>query len=123
MSHTRERNVAVSDNVYVKNYSNYGDPWVPGIVTSKKGPVSFEVQTQDQGIVRRHANQLHPRTPSVPQIPTTPEIPSVSVPNQQPVEGEGEVNVYSPSAQSPRSPKIYVRRSERIRTTPDKLNL
>ena len=55
--HAVERDIDVDSHVFVRNYS-HGPKWVPGIVTDQTGPVSFRVKTPNQGIVRRHKDQL-----------------------------------------------------------------
>ena len=58
---TMSRDIGVEDTVFVRNYdrnaSRY-DKWVPGVITERTGPLSYEVRTPSQGVVRRHQDQI-----------------------------------------------------------------
>ncbi|XP_028304146.1 uncharacterized protein K02A2.6-like [Gouania willdenowi] len=49
------------DCVYVKNFAT-GSPWLPGIIRSKSGPVSFVVDLLDGRQVRRHQDHVRVRS-------------------------------------------------------------
>ncbi|XP_075550768.1 uncharacterized protein LOC142584548 [Dermacentor variabilis] len=53
----------VVDRVFVRNYL-YGPKWLPGIVDSVTGPVSYLVVTKDGRRWRRHVDQLRSRSAS-----------------------------------------------------------
>ncbi|XP_070377059.1 uncharacterized protein [Dermacentor albipictus] len=53
----------VGDRVFVRNYL-YGPKWLPGIVDSVTGPVSYLVVTKDGRRWRRHVDQLRSRSAS-----------------------------------------------------------
>nr|XP_050042740.1 uncharacterized protein K02A2.6-like [Dermacentor andersoni] len=53
----------VGDRVLVRNYL-YGPKWLPGIVDSVTGPVSYLVVTKDGRRWRRHVDQLRSRSAS-----------------------------------------------------------
>lgn len=55
--HCKERTFDTGDKVYYRNYSKYGEPYCPGVISRRTGPVSAEVTTP-QGIVRRHFDQM-----------------------------------------------------------------
>ena len=46
--------------VRVRNYSR-GDTWLPGVIKAKHGKVLYDVQLEDQRIVRRHLDQIRRR--------------------------------------------------------------
>lgn len=49
-------------SVFIKEFSDSSKPtWVPGKVVNKTGSVTYEVQTGDNKIVKRHSNQLKKR--------------------------------------------------------------
>ena len=41
-----------------QNFS-FGPKWIPGIIESVTGPVSYKVMLGDERIVRRHVDQIH----------------------------------------------------------------
>ena len=48
--------------VYIKNFSGSGPRWLPGTVSRRVGKVFYEVSTEEGGTMKRHKNQLRPRT-------------------------------------------------------------
>lgn len=54
----KDRAILVNDSVLVRNFSQRGDKWVPGVVVETTGPVSYKVRTASLGIVRRHRDQV-----------------------------------------------------------------
>ena len=44
-------------NFLLINYTS-GPKWVPGTIVEQTGPISFKVQTDNQGMVKRHQDQL-----------------------------------------------------------------
>ena len=55
--HCRERKFAVGGRVLVRNH-NKGDRWLPGQITRRTGPVSFEVELDDGRSFRCHQDHL-----------------------------------------------------------------
>jgi hypothetical protein len=58
------------DTVWARNFG-IGVKWIPAVVSNKRGGVSYEVETEEGGIVQRHIDQLRGR------IITTPELTEV----------------------------------------------
>ena len=55
--HTRCQNFSLGDRVLVHNYA--GSPcWLPGIVKTVLGPVSYQVKLKDGRLWKRHLDQL-----------------------------------------------------------------
>lgn len=50
------------DSVLTQNFS-LGPKWIPGIIESVTGPVSYKVMLGDGRIVRRHVDQIHTHYP------------------------------------------------------------
>ena len=48
--------------VYIKNFSGSGPRWLPGTVSRRVGKVFYEVSTEEGITMKRHKNQLRPRT-------------------------------------------------------------
>ena len=89
-SHDRRaqsRQLDLNDQVYAKNFAS-GPVWLPGVITSVKGPYTYEATLADGRVWRRHIDHLRIRTdtPTVEtavtdacDLPTTiaPEDPEV----------------------------------------------
>ena len=55
--HTKDRNFSLGQRVLVRNYT--GSPfWLPGIVKTVLGPVSYQVELNDGRLWKRHLDQL-----------------------------------------------------------------
>ena len=50
------RDFTVGDRVMARNYRD-GDKWVPGVILTRVGPMSYEVKVQT-GVWRRHIDQI-----------------------------------------------------------------
>ena len=48
--------------VYIKNLSGSGPRWLPGTVSRLVGKLFYEVSTEEGATMKRHKNQLRPRT-------------------------------------------------------------
>ncbi|XP_057674326.1 uncharacterized protein K02A2.6-like [Corythoichthys intestinalis] len=59
--HARPRGLDKGDLVFTRNYSS-GPTWIPGAVTKKTGPVSFQVTLGNGQVVRRHIDQVRGRS-------------------------------------------------------------
>ncbi|XP_029551127.1 uncharacterized protein K02A2.6-like [Salmo trutta] len=51
--HARERQLKPNDTVYIRNFTS-SQRWLPGIILSQSGPVSFVVKLTDGRVMRRH---------------------------------------------------------------------
>lgn len=58
--HAKERLFRPGDCVYAKNFAA-GLPWLPGVIQSQKGPMSFVVELSDGKQVHRHQDHLQSR--------------------------------------------------------------
>ena len=55
---SRSRDIGVSDDVLVRNYSKTGEKWIPGVIEAQTGPVSYRVSTPTHGVLKRHVDQV-----------------------------------------------------------------
>lgn len=53
----------MGDSVLTRNFS-LGPKWIPGIIESVTGPVSYKVMLGDGRVVRRHVDQIHVQHPT-----------------------------------------------------------
>ena len=114
--------------------------WIPGVVHRVTGPLSYEIDLRDRGIVKRHIDQIRKRTctdtptpdfspkldeivsPSTPEVPTVPtsDPPTVPIPEVPP---EPQFPA-APEDQAPLrtdEPSSNLRRSTRVSKKPDRL--
>ena len=56
----RERQFAVGDKVYARNFAS-GNAWFHGVISEVTGPLSFKVKLADGRVVRRHLDQVRNR--------------------------------------------------------------
>ena len=66
--------VSVDDAVMVREYSKNTNKLSPAFVQKQTGPISYECALQDGRVVKRHLDQLIPRT--IQEKRTTEEGPS-----------------------------------------------
>lgn len=114
--------------------------WIPGVVHRVTGPLSYEIDLRDRGIVKRHIDQIRKRTcvsvtsphfspkldeivsSSIPEIPTAPISDPPAVPATE-VTSEPHVPAV-PGEQAPlqaSAPNATLRRSMRVPKKPDRL--
>ena len=73
----KPRDFYCGDPVYAENFG-HGANWLPGVIETRTGPVSFVVRLQDGRVVKRHQDHLRLRHPErsghvedkVPEMPT-----------------------------------------------------
>ena len=53
----KRRSLKPGDLVYARNYAQ-GEKWIPGKIEERTGPVSFEVELNDNQRIRRHQDQV-----------------------------------------------------------------
>ena len=58
-AHSHERSWEIGQQVMVKNMRP-GPLWVPGRIISQTGPVSYQIQTDDAQVWKRHVDHLKP---------------------------------------------------------------
>lgn len=67
----RLRRFAPGDNVFIRNYS-YGPKWIPAVIASSSGPVSYTVTIGSGQTVKQHVDQVRAGlTDTVPSEPDT----------------------------------------------------
>ena len=112
--------------VAVRNYSS-GPKWLPAVVDTQTGPLSYRCELTGGGIVKRHQDQIITRTPEKePSVPVaTPEKTISPTPPVCP-EPEAEPVVEAPVVHTPvrlPSESVKPRRSTRVVKPPSRLNL
>jgi len=70
----RLRSFQVDDPVYVKDFSTPHDSWIPGKVTKVTDPVSYHIEVQPGGVVRRHMDAVRQRTDTAAPLPQPQEV-------------------------------------------------
>ena len=92
--------------------------WIPGVIVSSTGPVSYTIKLEDGRVVRRHIDHVRDRS--------TPES-SASPPTSDPIEDFGFFPVLSadtsapPSRQEPQPEEPARRYPQRDRHPPERL--
>lgn len=149
--HARDRLLKPGDNVYVKNFcSNFKQQWLPGVILSQKGPVSYVIKLTDGREFRRHQDHVRLRHDTDPETVSTAELPLVTPGGASPAEesppevsvppaetGQSSTGTPTPptpvvtaAQESPKAPtpvvtavpQETVRRSQRARRAPDRLD-
>ncbi len=147
----KDRQFVVGDSVYVKNFST-GPRWLSGTVVEKSGPVSYVVKLEDNKLARRHVDHMQrqyveldddtpdPVIPPIQPLPPLPpaetitpriarEVPPVSDESSDGSTSNNDVPISdlpvepTISAAEPAAPPESVRRSQRCRRAPVKLNI
>ena len=147
----KERQLKPGDNVYIRNFSNNPtQKWLPGAVLTQRGPLSFVVELTDGRVFRRHHDHIRLRHNTGPEIVSTSELPLVSqtivrpspeaksqeeesVPSREDGQliKDTQTPLVTPVPEPPKTPKAavpvaapeIVRRSQRARKPPDRLNV
>ncbi len=80
---SRDRTFQSGDLVYICNFSN-GPKWLPGVIQSPCGSVSYEVTLEDGRSFRRHEDHIRIRwndpEATLPTVPTTAVLPPLIEP-------------------------------------------
>ena len=146
--HAQERQLKPGDDVYVRNFSNSNEKWLPGAILAQRGPLSFVVELTDGRVFRRHQDHVRLRHDISPEFISTSEFPMVSQATvgvspggralgeeSAPFGEEGQLTMDSqapPVTSPPEPPQTptpalpatdpeMVRRSQRARKPPDRL--
>ena len=100
--------------MFVKNYSKYGPPWLPGRVIKCTGPVSSRVEVEGGFQVRRHFDQIRKRQPEeqgevgpadimlpsdLPRVPLQ-QAEQASSPRAPPADTAAKSSTASPSSET-----------------------
>ncbi|XP_061878364.1 uncharacterized protein K02A2.6-like [Entelurus aequoreus] len=83
----KDRRFAVGEAVLVRDYRRGEEKWMPGLVASQEGPVSYSVDVGAGALWRRHTEQMRAgdRALLVPTGPEQPAVPSELTIGAQPV--------------------------------------
>nr|XP_023665672.1 LOW QUALITY PROTEIN: uncharacterized protein K02A2.6-like [Paramormyrops kingsleyae] len=146
----RERLLKPGDNVYVRNFSSHPkQPWLPGVILMQNGPVSFVIKLTDGRVFRRHQDHVRLRYDKGTGSVNEEEFPLGATEGAcSPEEALSEKVSVSPAVQAqelldamtplvaaatdlPKAPfpvvitasEETVRRSQRVRKPPDRLNI
>jgi transposase InsO family protein len=107
----RDRSFDVDDSVWTRNYSN-GNPWIRGSILNKSSPHSIVVQTEN-GAVHRHPDQLRSDTTRT----------GTQMPSQPLADDDDWLPITNTTASGNQATLNPLRRSQRQRHEPDRLNL
>lgn len=134
----KDRRFEVGEAVLVRDYRRGEEKWMPGLVASQEGPVSYTVDVGADALWRRHAEQMRAGDRAL-LVPTGPEHLAVSsesttlaqpaAPPPSPVCGviQGTVTVDPEPGGSPRQPAEVGaagrRYPLRVTKAPDRLDL
>ena len=132
--HAHDRHFDIGDAVLVRELGHGpGTRWLCGTVMKRNGPVSYEVRLVDGRIFKRHQDHLRQRTFAVTEVPQHDEdivfppevVPMSSTSAQNDVERSSEQSQAQTELNASRSetPSPILRRSQRMKKAPDKLNL
>uniref|UniRef100_A0A1A7YSF0 Gypsy retrotransposon integrase-like protein 1 n=2 Tax=Iconisemion striatum TaxID=60296 RepID=A0A1A7YSF0_9TELE len=77
-AHCKERGFTPGDDVLIRNYS-YGPKWIPGVIQTSTGPLSYSVCVGTGHVVKRHVDQVRARVTD-PGLPVEIERERVIVP-------------------------------------------
>ena len=115
--HTRPCSLFPGSFVMIRDYSG-SSKWIPGVILKKLGPVTYDVETTNGRIVKRHVNQLRLRKDSanISEVITTPEISDVLDNHQYPASGEVAEQQDSPMSTEPPERRY----PQRVRRPPDR---
>ena len=125
--HAKDRTLRVGETVFVRNFDGKSK-WLCGVIVEQTGPVSFRVRLDDGRVVRRHVDHVRSRRVSEREELSVPEIESSSepllelpleLPTEEPVQMDPPVVL----EHEREPPAAVLRRSDRIRKSPEKLNL
>ena len=56
--HTKERHFTTDDPVFIRNFANTGQRWIPRIIIEARGQQSYCIELSDGRIVRRHIDHI-----------------------------------------------------------------
>ena len=137
--HAKDRQVNVGDPVYVTNFSS-GLCWLPGVVVTKSGPVSFSVKLLDDRTLREGIKIMSERVKHFPEKEVCvthrkdPSLPAISTDQRVTESGSGEESAAATAAPNeqtalnntsdsviPTTP--HLRRSGRVRKPVQRLDM
>ncbi|XP_058872250.1 uncharacterized protein K02A2.6-like [Acipenser ruthenus] len=130
--HAKVRLLNVGDTVYVRMFG-VEDKWTQGTILEKVGPVSFQVELTDGRVIRRHQDHLRKyQAATVPQSerPEDVQVPLGDDYSPNPVQLEFSTEgvpvdpepAVDPGPEPTLAPAPELRRSQRVRRAPQKLD-
>ena len=125
--HAKDCTLRVGETLFVRNFDGKSK-WLCGVIVEQTGPVSFRVRLDDGRVVRRHVD--HVRSHRVFQREEM-SVPGNESSSEPPLEFPPELPTGEPVQMDPpdvleherEPPAAVLRRSDRIRKAPEKLNL
>lgn len=97
----KRRSFAVGDSVFVRNYTKSGYKWLPGIIHTHAGPVSYRIRLQgSDSVIRRHTDQIR----GVDKIPQQPALGIESEQSQDEVDINIDIEV--PAEEQPQTDNL-----------------
>ena len=57
-SHAHALQFSEGEEVYVRNFQQSGQSWIPGVISKATGPVSYQVELDNGQIIRRHQDHV-----------------------------------------------------------------
>ena len=102
-SHSPTRELDVGQTVVARDYRG-GKKWVPGVITAKYGPLSYEVRVAPNTVWRRHVDQLRETavTLDFDKEHCTPQLdPAVFLATPQSTSSVGNEGLHTPTMSDP----------------------
>nr|XP_055076377.1 uncharacterized protein K02A2.6-like [Misgurnus anguillicaudatus] len=117
--HSKFREFHTGESVLARDYRK-GGKWMPGVVMSKTGPVSYMVNVGASGIWKRHVDQLLKHGTESSENQMEPEVPAGPDPFQAPLHqeniGEKSGNLVKMMMDTPGSGNIDKSTPETVQT-------
>ena len=125
--HAKDRTPRVGETVFVMNFDGKSK-WLCGVIVERTGPVSFRIRLDDGRVVRRHVDHVRRRRVSEREEMSVPEKEQstellLELPSELPAEEPVQIDPPDVLEHEREPPAAVVRRSDRIRNAPEKLNL
>ena len=93
------------DQVYVRSYGKSTPMWILGVIDIVRGLVSFIVQITDERVIRRHLDQVRPRSSSGDPV-TEHDITAASGSSQAVLGRESAVALSTPESATGSTPSV-----------------
>ena len=107
---SKGRSFKVGDLVYIRDFPS-GKSWLPGVIESACGPLTYRIKLSDGRSFRRHIDHIRSRSASAIELSTPPnwmEFPATS-------------DSTTSLTREPPNPSVPLRRSTRISVPPNRL--
>ena len=97
------REFSIGQTVIARNYTG-STKWVPGIIRTQLGPLSYEVEVKPGLVWRRHTDQLRDT-----RIPVTPSSNPVTQTSELPIQVESREDPVSVASKQPATWRLMFR--------------